>query len=112
MVYALFALSALSLFFFVRGISQHIPDEREIVEPVQIAGPRPIWCEKEGWCYEDYEHEGKCIPFGSFSASQSYADYVEGYPERTHNPLYVGKHIGAEEAKVHRFSGYTPRHGK
>jgi hypothetical protein len=111
MIFALFALSALALFFFVRGISQHVPAP-EIVEPVQIAGPEPIWCTKDSACYEPYNHDGPHIPFGSFSVaetmsrplSDSYADYIEGYPDG-------GKHRGAPEATLAQYSGYAPKRG-
>jgi len=104
MIFALFALSALALFFFIRGISQHVPAP-EVIEPVQIAGPKPpsIFCETVG-CYLHTGHRGccgecdVCAQFGSHDAPIMSGEYV-------------GTHRGAEEATLAHYSGYRPQHG-
>ena len=90
--------------FYVAVVASKREAKPEIVA-THIAGPVPpsIFCDEVG-CYEMFGHTEPHTPRVR-NLSDSYADYVEGYPDG-------GKHRGAPEARVARFSGYEPKHAK
>lgn len=89
---------------------------RHIAGPFRSESDAPdIFCPTVG-CLLMANHSGcceecdVCAQFGSHDAPLV-GPLRPIYSDLPNAVYYVGKHIGSEEARVARFSGYAPKHG-